>query len=96
MKAVHRLAGCVLIFAIWLLFNAAAANAQETRTPAPPAPAAPEQHKDSEKEIPVPPEKPSVTHHELTLGGKMLRYTATAGTLIIRDEIGRASCRERV
>jgi carboxypeptidase C (cathepsin A) len=34
----------------------------------------------------VPPEKPSVTHHELTLGGKTLKYTATAGTLVIRDE----------
>ncbi|HWG22147.1 MAG TPA: hypothetical protein VG225_16575 [Terracidiphilus sp.] len=35
---------------------------------------------------PVPPERSSVTHHELTLGGKALKYTATAGTLLIRDE----------
>jgi carboxypeptidase C (cathepsin A) len=35
---------------------------------------------------PVPPERSSVTHHELTLGGKTLHYTATAGTLLIRDE----------
>ena len=35
---------------------------------------------------PIPPERSSVTHHELTLGGKTLKYTATAGTLLIRDE----------
>lgn len=33
----------------------------------------------------VPPEKNSVTHHDLTLDGKALHYTATASTLIIRD-----------
>ena len=27
-----------------------------------------------------------MTHHELALGGKSLKYTATAGTLLIRDE----------
>jgi carboxypeptidase C (cathepsin A) len=35
---------------------------------------------------PVPPERSSVTHHDLVLGGKTLHYTATAGTLLIRDE----------
>ena len=34
---------------------------------------------------PIPPEKSSVTHHEITVNGKTLRYTATAGTLLIRD-----------
>ncbi len=34
---------------------------------------------------PIPPEKSSVTHHDLTLDGKPLHYTATAGTLLIRD-----------
>jgi carboxypeptidase C (cathepsin A) len=33
----------------------------------------------------VPAEKSSVTHHDLSLEGKTLHYTATAGTLIIRD-----------
>ena len=42
--------------------------------------------KEAPKEAPVPPEKTSVTHHELTLSGKSLKYTATAGTLLIRDE----------
>jgi carboxypeptidase C (cathepsin A) len=44
-----------------------------------------EKEKDG-KETPVPPEKSSVTHHELAIGGKSLKYTATAGTLLIRDE----------
>jgi carboxypeptidase C (cathepsin A) len=36
--------------------------------------------------LPIPPEHASVTHHEVTLDGKALKYTATAGTLLIRDE----------
>jgi carboxypeptidase C (cathepsin A) len=27
-----------------------------------------------------------VTHHAITLGGEELRYTATAGTLVLREE----------
>jgi carboxypeptidase C (cathepsin A) len=45
-----------------------------------------DEQKDAAKETPIPPEKSSVTHHELTLGGRALKYTATAGTLLIRDE----------
>lgn len=33
----------------------------------------------------IPPEKSAVTHHDMTLGGKALHYTATAGTLLIKD-----------
>jgi carboxypeptidase C (cathepsin A) len=70
--------------------------AQETRPLAQPqaqaseaephADAAPSKEKAPEKELPVPPEKPVSTHHEITLNGKALKYTATAGTLTIRDE----------
>jgi carboxypeptidase C (cathepsin A) len=75
--------------AAWLLMIFAASylprsRAQE-RPPAQP-PAGGAEHKDAEKEAPIPPEKTSVTHHDLTLGGKTLHYTATAGTLLIRDE----------
>lgn len=49
-----------------------------------------EEQKDAPKETPIPPEKSSVTHHELMLGGKSLKYTATAGTLLIRDEEDKA------
>jgi carboxypeptidase C (cathepsin A) len=42
---------------------------------------------ENESDKPVtPPEKSSVTHHDLSLDGKSLHYTATAGTLLIRDE----------
>jgi len=44
-----------------------------------------DQHKENEN-APIPPEKPSVTRHDISLGGRKLQYTATAGTLIIRDE----------
>src|SRR5262249_38804325 len=42
---------------------------------------------------PIPPEKSSVTSHEITLSGKALRYTATAGNLLIQgdDEQANAS-----
>jgi carboxypeptidase C (cathepsin A) len=67
-----------------------AARAQEQHPPAPqqqPQPPSPDQHKDSDKDNnPIPPERPVATHHELTLGGKTLKYTATAGNLLIRDE----------
>jgi carboxypeptidase C (cathepsin A) len=46
-----------------------------------------EVHHDGDKDQqPIPPEKTSVTHHDITLGGKVIHYTATAGTLLIRDE----------
>jgi carboxypeptidase C (cathepsin A) len=34
----------------------------------------------------IPPEKNSVTHHDITIDGKAIHYTATAGTLLIRDD----------
>ena len=40
----------------------------------------------SAEATPVPPESNSVTEHELTLDGKALRYTATAGNLVIDDD----------
>jgi carboxypeptidase C (cathepsin A) len=63
-------------------------GAQEQHPSAPAQqPATSEQHKDADKEnAPIPPEKFVSTHHEMTLGGKTLKYTATAGTLLIRDE----------
>jgi len=44
------------------------------------------QKHDNEKEQPIPPEKSSVTHHDITLDGKVIHYTTTAGTMLIRDE----------
>jgi carboxypeptidase C (cathepsin A) len=86
MKAAHRLAGSMLVALTLLSFNSFA-SAQEPRPPAQPAAAGAEQHKDGDKDAaPIPAEKLVTTHHEMTLGGKTLKYTATAGTLLIRDE----------
>ena len=49
--------------------------AESRPAPPPPAPVAPE-------------EKSAVTHHSLTLGGRAYPYTATAGTLLLKDEDG--------
>jgi len=85
MKSFPRLALSTLI-ALFLLTSVAA---QETRNPAPAAAAA-ETHKEADKpadkDTPIPPEKTVPTHHEVTVGGKTLKYTATAGTLLVRDE----------
>ncbi|MHB1675533.1 MAG: S10 family peptidase [Acidobacteriaceae bacterium] len=40
---------------------------------------------DAGKPVPIPPERNSVTHHTLALNGQTIHYTATAGTLIVRD-----------
>lgn len=92
MKTAHRLALCMLV-ALASHYLGPVTRAQETRTPAAPAANA-EQHRDSDHKdadnkdaaTPIPPEKTVATHHEVTLGGKTLKYTATAGTLLIRDE----------
>ena len=64
-----------------------------TERPAPPShaenqPDEPDQKtgRGDEKSDVKPLERSSVTHHEITVGGRTLRYTATAGTLLIRDE----------
>ena len=85
MKAPARITFSLLIALASLAINCPA-SAQETRPAAQPPASGTEQHKDGDKEIPVPPEKPVASHHELSLSGKTLKYTATAGTLIIRDE----------
>jgi carboxypeptidase C (cathepsin A) len=41
---------------------------------------------DDEKQAPIPPEKTSVTRHDMTLDGKVIHYTATAGTLLIHGD----------
>jgi carboxypeptidase C (cathepsin A) len=86
MKAAHRLAVCMIV-ALAAFFLSSAMPAQETKNSAQPPAAGSEQHKDGDKDaLPVTPEKAVATHHEMTLGGKTLKYTATAGTLLIRDE----------
>jgi carboxypeptidase C (cathepsin A) len=75
-------AGSLLLVAATLL------QGQQRGNPAPAAQANTER-----PATPVPPEKSSVTSHEITLGGKALKYTATAGNLLIQgdDEQANAS-----
>jgi carboxypeptidase C (cathepsin A) len=85
----------VLYLALALVSLLPAAYAQETpAAAAQPAAAADASktadHRDAAKEADkdaaaIPPEKTVTTHHELAIGGKSLKYTATAGTLLIRD-----------
>jgi carboxypeptidase C (cathepsin A) len=92
MKIAPRLTLCALFFVATGLL-ASTASAQDTN-PAPPA-ATPDAQRNAAKDaaanepakdLPIPPEKPVSTHHELILDGKSLKYTATAGTLLIRNE----------
>lgn len=42
--------------------------------------------KDDKKDIPVPAETTVVTHHEMTVAGHALHYTATVGNLVIKND----------
>lgn len=81
MKSMHRFGVFGAILAL-SLFSGAARPQEHQNPEAHPAhpPAQPE------APTPIPPEKSSVTHHTMTLDGRQLNYTATAGTLLIRDE----------
>lgn len=46
---------------------------------------APDERPKEDAGIPVPPETTAVTKHDITLGGQLIHYTATAGNLLIRD-----------
>ncbi len=65
-----------------MLFAALSANGQQIPGSTPPVSPA-----NAEKPLnPIPPVKSSVTEHEISLGGKVIRYTATAGNLLIGGE----------
>ncbi len=93
MQAVGRV-GVWLVLAgfglpVGLTINAQEKAATQQATPSQQNSAQPHGSGDEQKdgkESPIPPEKSAVTHHELSAGGKALKYTATAGTLLIRDE----------
>ena len=70
------LAGPVIFLAVSL--------AQPQREPVNAQPASPVNLE--RQATPVPPEKNSITSHEITLGGKPLRYVATAGNLLIKGD----------
>jgi carboxypeptidase C (cathepsin A) len=77
-----------LAIAVFCLFSAALPNPARAADDAKPAGG-------DEKKTPAIPEapKPAVTHHKLAIGGKTIAYTATAGTIDLKnadgDTIGR-------
>ena len=48
-----------------------------------------EETKDEEKDADIPEDKLSVTHHSVTINGEEIRYTATTGTLILKEEVNK-------
>src|SRR5436190_16923391 len=63
----------------------------EDKPPAAAAPSAATQPKEPAKEQPKPvAEKLSVTDHEMKIGDQTLKYRATAGTMPLKDEAGKA------
>lgn len=78
MKCPRPLLSGILLLSIWALGASAQPGPMEDK----PKPAAPEP--------PAPVEKKSVTAHSVVLGGQRLAYTATAGTIVLRDEEGKA------
>ncbi len=101
MKAVHRFGVCGAALALVVFAGAAGAQERQSN-PDRPNPDRSNQDRpnsetrqnrgqapaddNAEHPAPIPPEKTSVTHHTMTLGGKSLSYTATAGTLLVRDQ----------
>jgi carboxypeptidase C (cathepsin A) len=79
----HMRSTRLFLFALFAILAAPFAIAQRPATPAPnsQAQATPER-----PSLPIPPEKNSVTQHELMLDGTAIRYTATAGNLLIDGE----------
>ena len=82
----RRFLPCILVLFTLTCFS------QERRAPATEERTAEGEHaRDHEAKPPVaekeaPEEKPVVTHHQMTVGGKPLRYTATVGMMPIKNE----------
>jgi carboxypeptidase C (cathepsin A) len=70
----------ILIVAMSFCAGACAAQ-QAAGSPSP----APGHETDSLREAP-----PVITHHQVTIGGKLLKYTATAGRIVLKPETGAA------
>ena len=73
--------------AVLLMLAAVSLQAQQRgNQPAAAAGASQERPAQDRPATPIPPEKNSVTSHEMMLGGKSIRYTATAGNLLLRGD----------
>ena len=70
------------LFALFFLLNGAPQTADTPKPDAKAADKAPEKSKEPEEE------KPVITHHEIRVGGKALKYTATTSMMPIRNAKG--------
>src|SRR5689334_7544720 len=52
-----------------------------------------QQRPPQERPSPVPEETPVITHHEINVGGKSLKYTATVGMMPIKNRDGETEAR---
>ncbi len=84
MTQLHRISCALALGAVSVLCSVPALHSQEQQRPARGEESRGEANR-PEATPAVPPEKTSVTHHDLSIDGKSLHYTATASTLIIRD-----------
>lgn len=76
------------LFSVLVALSALPIQAEEPAKPAPPA----KEEKDSkEKKDDKPADKKSETEHTLTLGDQKIDYTATAGTLALKDAEGKTT-----
>lgn len=86
------LAAAVLSALPFAVLSATARAAEPDKAEARPAEGGqpPADKKDAAKaEEPIPKESASVSHGEVAIGGRGIAYTATAGTLLIRDDEGK-------
>jgi carboxypeptidase C (cathepsin A) len=89
-----RIRNVGLSCAALILFGSSMAFAQQTATAPPAAAKTPEKGsdaaKDADKKTPATPEdKVVATKHSARIGGQEIKYTATAGTLVMKDEEGK-------
>ena len=87
LKKIERSWCALVLGALLVAGTTTRANGQERQRPdeARPVEAGGPNGNKPEAPTPIPPEKSSVTKHDLELNGQTLHYTATAGTLLIRD-----------
>jgi len=92
-----RLIGCLRVFspivlAVSLCVQAAGGQRRQQgqmSTPPPPQAPAPAPAPSAEAKTPPPAEeKPVVTHHEIRVGDRVLKYTATTGMMPLKDAAG--------
>jgi carboxypeptidase C (cathepsin A) len=91
-EILHGMTRCILFLSTLMLFAVLFAYGQQAQTATPPGatpatslPATPSPAS-LERPGPIPPVRNRVTDHEISLGGKSIHYSATAGNLLIQGD----------